>query len=58
MCQKQRKGRSSSKKGPRKVREASFETQGSLSSSTLSVISPAPFPIPHMHQNPLPRALP
>lgn len=55
MNQKQRKGRSSSGKGPRKVREASFETQGSLSSSTdLS----HPFPTPHMDQNPLPRVLP
>lgn len=46
MCQKQRKERSSSRKGPRKVREASFKPQGSLSSSTLSVISPTPFPQP------------
>lgn len=43
---KQRKVRSPSRKGPRKVREASFETLSSLSSSALSVISPTPT-LPH-----------
>lgn len=45
--QKQRKVRRPSRKGPRKVGEASFETQGSLSSSTLSVIFTTPPPPPH-----------
>lgn len=56
---KQRKVRSPSRKGPRKVREASFETGFSLFFSLECDLShPSPFPIRHLHQNPLPRIFP